>query len=60
MRILRDFKIPEFKFKKIEMDEIPEIDNVNVDYEKVKEATEKKNKKMYKNMEETFKGLRIY
>ena len=45
MRILRDFKIPEFKFKKIEMDEIPEIDNVNVDYEKVKEATEKKNKK---------------
>ena len=52
MRILRDFKIPEFKFKKIEMDEIPEIDNVNVDYEKVKEATEKKNKK-YKPYEAT-------
>jgi len=45
MRILRDFKIPDFKFKKIEMNDIPEIDNVNVDYEKVKEATEKKNKK---------------
>ena len=38
MRILRDFKIPDFKFKKIEMNDIPEIDNVKVDYEKVKEA----------------------
>ena len=61
MRILRDFKIPDLKFKKIEMNDIPEIDNVNVDYEKVKEATEKKNKKYqpyeatnYKTIKEIF------
>ena len=45
MRILKDFKIPNFKFKKIQMNDIPEINNVDVDYEKVKEAAEKKNKK---------------
>lgn len=61
MRILRDFKIPDFKFKKIEMNDIPEIDNVKVDYEKVKEAEEKKNKKHkpypateYKTVKEIF------
>lgn len=45
MRILKDFKIPNFKFKKIEMNDIPEIDNMKVDYEKVKEEQEKKGKK---------------
>ena len=45
MRILKDFKIPNFKFKKIEMSDIPDIEKVKVDYEKVKEAEEKKNKK---------------
>lgn len=62
MRILRDFKIPNFKFKKIEMNDIPDVENVKVDYEKVKEAEEKKNKKRkpypatdYKTVKEIFK-----
>ena len=43
MRILKDFKMPNIKFKKIEMNEIPDIEKVKIDYEKVKEAEEKKN-----------------
>ena len=61
MRILKDFKIPNFKFKKIKMNDIPDINNVNVDYDKVKEAAEKKNKKHqpykatnYKTIKEVF------
>lgn len=61
MRILKDFKIPNFKFKKIEMSDIPDIEKVKVDYEKVKEAEEKKNKKHqpykttdYKTIKEVF------
>ena len=45
MRILKDFKIPNFKLKKIEMNDIPDIEKVKIDYEKVKEAGEKKSKK---------------
>ena len=61
MRILRDFKIPNLKFKKIEMNNIPDVENVKVDYEKVKEAEEKKRKKHepypatdYKTVKEIF------
>ena len=61
MRILRDFKMPNIKFKKIEMNNIPDMENVKVDYEKVKEAEEKKNKKHkpypsteYKTVKEIF------
>ena len=61
MRILKDFKIPNFKFKKIEMSDIPDIEKVKVDYEKVKEAEEKRNKKHqpykttdYKTIKEVF------
>ena len=61
MRILRDFKIPDFKFKKIKMNDIPDMDNVKVDYEKIKEAEERKNKKHqpyeatnYKTIKEVF------
>ena len=43
MRILRDFKMPNLKFKKIKMNNIPDVENVKIDYEKVKEAEEKKN-----------------
>ena len=32
MRILKDFKIPDFKFKKIEMNDIPNVEDVKVDY----------------------------
>ena len=31
MRILKDFKIPNFKFPKFHMKEVSEIDEVNVD-----------------------------
>ena len=44
MRIIRDFKMPNLKFKKIEMNDIPNMEDVKVDYEKVKEAEEKKKK----------------
>ena len=61
MRILKDFKMPNIKFKKIEMNEIPDIEKVKIDYDKVKEAEEKKNKKVgpypatnYKTVKEIF------
>ena len=61
MRIIRDFKIPNFKFNKIEMNNIPNVEDVKVDYTKVKEAEEKKNKKHqpypateYKTVKEIF------
>ena len=38
MRIIRDFKMPNLKFKKIEMNDIPNMEDVKVDYEKVKES----------------------
>lgn len=44
MRILRDFKIPNLKFNKIKMNDIPDVENVKIDYEKVKEAEERKQK----------------
>ena len=47
MRILREFKIPDFKFPKFKMKEASEIDEVNVDYEKIKQAHE--SKKLYTN-----------
>ena len=49
MRILKDFKIPNFKFPKFKMKEVSEIDEMNVDYEKVKQVEENKNKKESKN-----------
>lgn len=49
MRILREFKIPDFKFPKFKMKEASEIDEVNVDYEKIKQAHESKSKKEVKN-----------
>ena len=35
MRIIRDFKMPNLKFKKIEMNDIPNVEDVKVDYSKV-------------------------
>lgn len=49
MRILKDFKVPDFKFPKFKMKEVSEIDEVKVDYEKVKQAHENKNKKEIQN-----------
>lgn len=54
MRILKDFKIPDFKFPKFNMKELSEIGEVNVDYEKIKKAEEnQKNKSDKQNYEGT-------
>lgn len=53
MRILKDFKVPDFKFPKFHMKGISEIDEVKVDYDKVKKAEENQNKKNKKNYEGT-------
>ena len=47
MRILRDMKIPNFKFPKFKMDGLKNLENMNVDYEEVKKKQEKKNSKEY-------------
>lgn len=52
MRILKDFKIPNFKFPKFKMQGITEIDEVKVDYTKTLEE-HIKNKKENKNHEAT-------
>ena len=52
MRILKDFKIPNFKFPKFHMKELSEIDEMKIDYEQVKKAEElQKKKKTRKNYE---------
>ena len=53
MRILKDFKVPNFKFPKFNMKELDEIDEVKVDYEKVKKAEENQKKKKTKNYDGT-------
>ena len=60
MRILKDFKIPNFKFPKIKMDNIEDIEELKVDYDKVKESQEKNKKHKpyettnYKTIKEVF------
>ena len=51
MRGLRDFKVPDFKFPKFKMKDIPEIDEVNVDYEAIRKAQENQKKKEIKEKE---------
>lgn len=53
MRILKDFKVPNFKFPKFHLKELDEIDEVKVDYEKVKKAEENQKKKKTKNYDGT-------
>ena len=40
MRILKDFKVPNFKFDKIKMKDIENIEEVKVDYEKLQKKHE--------------------
>jgi len=50
MRILNDFKVPNFKFKKIKMKDIENIEEVKVDYEKMQKKqviTEKRKQRGY-------------
>ena len=35
MRILKDFKVPDFKFPKLKMKDIEDIEEVKVDYERL-------------------------
>ena len=69
MRILKDLRLPNFKFPKIKMDDIQELDNVKLDYEKVKEAEEKRKKQKiepypatsYKTIKEIFlNSMKLY
>ena len=53
MRILKDFKIPDYKFPKFNMKEVSEIDEVKVDIDKLKKAEESQKKKDKKNYEGT-------
>ncbi len=53
MRILKDFKVPNFKFPKFHLKELDEIDEVKVDYDKVKKAEENQKKKKTKNYDGT-------
>ena len=47
MRILKDFKIPDFKFPKLKMKNVENIDEVKVDYEAIKKQDEGKGKHKY-------------
>ncbi|MCI9246262.1 MAG: long-chain fatty acid--CoA ligase [Clostridia bacterium] len=53
MRGLRDFKVPDFKFPKLKMKDIPEIDEVKVDYEALQKAQENQKKRETKNYDAT-------
>ena len=66
MRILNDFKIPNFKFKKIKMKDVENIEEVKVDYERLqkKQAIAQKRKQKgyettdYKTIKEIFEMAR--
>lgn len=61
MRILKDFKVPNFKFKKIKMKNVENLDEVNVNYEEIKnkqEGIQKGKNKIYeKTNYETIKEV---
>lgn len=69
MRGLRDFKVPDFKFPKLKMKDIPEIDEVKVDYETLQKAQENQKKRETKNYDATayatiqevfYKSIKLY
>lgn len=64
MRILRDFKVPNFKFKKIKMKDVENIEEVKVDYEELKKNTSKEKNKTYiktnyQTIKEVFDKVRV-
>ena len=62
MRILKDFKVPDFKFKKIKMENVENIDEVNVDYEKLMKSESKHKeyiKTNYQTVKEIFDKVRV-
>ena len=54
MRILKDFKIPNFKFPKLKMDEISELDEENLSQVHEKKKDIKYETKNYKTIKEVF------
>lgn len=54
MRILKEFKVPNFKFPKLKMEGIAEIDEVNIEANKVKKKEVKYEVKDYKTVKEIF------
>lgn len=58
MRILKDFKVPNFKFKKIKMKNIEDIEEVKVDYKKIKEQENKKQEKDIKYIKTSYKTIK--
>ena len=53
MRILNDFKIPNFKFKKIKMNDVENIEEVKVDYERLQKKQVIAQKRKQKGYEKT-------
>ena len=69
MRILKDFKIPKIKFRKIKMKNVETIEEVKVDYEEVKKKQENSSndknkiyeKTKYKTIKEVFeRSTKLY
>lgn len=59
MRILKEFKIPDFKFPKFKMKGLSEIEEMKVDYDTIKKAEENQTKKRTKNYEcTTYKTIK--
>ena len=59
MRILKDFKVPDFKFPKFKMDGLSDIEEMKVDYESIQKEQEGKSKKNSKIYEVTnFKTIK--
>lgn len=54
MRILKEFKIPNFKFPKLKMDEISEIEDVTIEENKEKNKSIKYEAKNYETIKEIF------
>ncbi len=53
MRILKDFKMPNFKFKKIKMEDVENLNEVKVDYERLKKKQAIAQKRKQKGYETT-------
>ena len=51
MRILKEFKVPNFKFKKIKMEDVENIEEVKVDYERLQKKKEIEQKRKQKGYE---------
>ena len=47
MRILRDFKLPDFKFPKMKMEGMENIQEMQVNYDEIDQIKNKKSKNKY-------------